>query len=68
MHKGFGYGTTILAIANIFIGMNELRQIASHSYWYIIAYAIFLAILVIVSGVTVVVLPKAPPKKKIVDD
>lgn len=46
-HKGFGYTTAVLAIANIYIGMDELRKLAEHSYWYIAVYSVYVGLLVI---------------------
>ena len=47
LHRGMGHTTTIVAIVNIYIGMVELRKLTDDSYWYIIAYSIFLGCLVV---------------------
>lgn len=49
LHKGVGYATCVVAILSIYMGMDELRKLYSHSFWYIAAYSTFLICLLIVA-------------------
>lgn len=42
LHKAIGYGITLVAIINIFLGMKENRKLGNHSNWYVAAYGGYL--------------------------
>lgn len=66
-HKGIGYATSVVAIINIYLGMNELRKLHSHSYWYIVLYSVYLGCLLLMAVVLKVVgifVIKAQQQKK----
>ena len=45
LHKGAGYIITIMAICNVFLGMNENRKLGQHSLWYIAVFGGYLGAL-----------------------